>query len=139
MGVSILIVTHGDIGQSIADMAIKIIGLAPMKIEIISVNMDDNPEPLITKIDKIANRICTDAGLLILTDLFGATPSNIATASNLSNCVVVAGLNLPMLIRVMNYHTLPLFELCDKAVDGGKDGVLSYYLEKNEKNATNEN
>ncbi len=69
-------------------------------------------------------------GFLILTDLFGSTPSNIASRlqqfQESDKIRIVAGLNLPMLIRVMNYPHLALDELTQKAVSGGKDGVINY-------------
>jgi len=139
MGVSILIVTHGSIGQAILDTASKIIGSTPMTVKALSIDMDSDCESSISQINEIANEINCGDGVLVLTDLFGATPSNIASTINIDDCIVVAGLNLPMLIRVMNYHSLPLFELSDKAVGGGKDGVLAYYLDKNKTNATNTN
>ena len=65
---------------------------------------------------------------MVLTDLFGATPSNIASKlqkkQEKDEICIVTGLNLPMLIRVMNYATLTLGELREKAVSGGKDGVI---------------
>lgn len=137
MGVSILIVTHGNIGQAILDIATKIIGSVPMPIEAIDIDMNTNSDALLTEVNKAVNKINADDGVLILTDLFGATPSNIASLTNLQNAIVVSGINLPMLIRVMNYHSLPLYELSDKAVSGGKDGVLAYYLDKN--HAANKN
>lgn len=64
-------------------------------------------------------------GVLILTDMFGSTPSNIAhRLSQPGRVMVVTGLNLPMMIKVMNYPKLDLQELVDLAVEGGKSGVL---------------
>ena len=64
-------------------------------------------------------------GVLILTDMYGSTPSNIAhRLSQPGKVMVVTGLNLPMMIKVMNYPNLNLTELVDVAVEGGKNGVL---------------
>jgi len=64
-------------------------------------------------------------GVLILTDLYGATPSNIACRlTRFSDVMVVAGLNLSMLIRVLNYPELSLTEMAERAVDGGRQGVM---------------
>lgn len=131
MGVSILIITHGNIGQSILDIATRIIGSVPMPVKAIDIDMNANSDALLTEINNIGNNINTGDGVLILTDLFGATPSNIISSTDIQDCIVVAGINLPMLLRVMNYHSLPLYELSDKAVDGGKDGIMAYFLEKN--------
>jgi len=62
--------------------------------------------------------------VLVLTDLYGSTPSNIAQKLIAQrNVHVVSGLNLSMLIRILNYPQLPLLELSEKAVSGGKDGI----------------
>ncbi len=137
MGVGILIVTHGSIGQAILDIATKIIGSAPMPVKAIDIDMNANSDTLLTTITKAIKDINTGDGVLILTDLFGATPSNIASTTDIQDCIVVAGINLPMLIRLMNYHSLPLYELSDKAVDGGRDGILAYYLNKDRNYAAN--
>ena len=65
-------------------------------------------------------------GVLVLTDLYGSTPSNIACKLRRHGHVrVVSGVNLPMLIRVLNYPDLDLDSLKEKALSGGRDGVLS--------------
>ena len=136
MSVSALIITHDHIGQVILDTAIKIIGSCPMQIRTVSVEMDCDHKNKLAEITSIISELDSDDGLLLLTDLYGATPSNIATSINVENSIIVAGLNLPMLIRVMNYHTLPLYELGDKATGGGKDGILTYYTDTYNNNAT---
>ncbi len=130
MGVSVLIITHGNIGQVILDAAVKIIGTSPMPARAISIKMDCDYTSTLAEISNTANKLDSGDGLLILTDLYGATPSNIATNLDTRNSITIAGLNLPMLIRVMNYHSLPLYELGDKAIGGGKDGVLACYTSK---------
>jgi len=130
MSVGILIVTHGTIGQSVLDTATEIIGSSPVPVKTISVEMDCDYDSLIKEVNTVGASLNTGDGILLLTDLFGATPSNIAGDINIPNCIMISGLNLPMLIRVMNYHTLPLYELGDKAIGGGQDGILAYYPDK---------
>jgi PTS system ascorbate-specific IIA component len=70
--------------------------------------------------------LSTDDGVLILTDSYGSTPCNIANEFlDSNNRTLVSGLNLPMLIRIMNYRSLPLDELRDIAIEGGKHGITS--------------
>ena len=64
-------------------------------------------------------------GVLVLTDMYGSTPSNIACKLSNGQVRVVAGINLPMLVRVMNYPALNLPQLADKALTGGHEGVIS--------------
>ena len=60
----------------------------------------------------------------VLTDMYGSTPSNIACRLTGTHTKVVAGINLPMLIRVLNYPRLTLTELAEKALSGGRDGIM---------------
>ena len=86
---------------------------------------DCDPDCLIKQLDTILKDLDTGEGVLLLTDLFGATPSNIAQAiREAHNARLVTGLNLPMLIRVMNYPDLNLDELADEAVEGGQSGII---------------
>ena len=70
--------------------------------------------------------LSTEDGVLILTDSYGSTPSNIANQFlDSKNRTLVSGLNLPMLLRIMNYRSLPLAELKEIAIEGGKHGITS--------------
>ncbi|CAK0770012.1 hypothetical protein CCP3SC15_4060003 [Gammaproteobacteria bacterium] len=63
-------------------------------------------------------------GVLVLTDMYGSTPSNIACRLDSEKVRIVAGVNLPMLIRVLNYSYLSLEDLTNKAISGGRDGII---------------
>ncbi|MBN2690095.1 MAG: PTS fructose transporter subunit IIA [Gammaproteobacteria bacterium] len=125
MSVTVIIISHEDIGAALIQTATKAFEELPLPTTVVNVGNDDNPEDLIDKLRMLLQKICTDAGVLILTDLYGSTPSNIAKALQGTNTRMVSGLNLPMLIRVMNYPDLSLDELAEKAISGGKDGVIS--------------
>jgi len=139
VNVGVLIITHDNIGQVILDTTIKIIGSCPIQVRTISIEMDCNNSEKLSDIKTIVDELDTEDGLLLLTDLYGATPNNLAASLSNTNNIIVAGLNLPMLIRVMNYHNLPLLELSEKAIGGGKDGVLAYYSDNNNKYAAIKN
>jgi len=63
--------------------------------------------------------------VLILTDLYGSTPSNIANRLiDTHNARAISGANLPMLLRILNYPDMDLEALCDKAADGARDGIV---------------
>ncbi len=128
MTLQIVLITHGDVGQTMLKTITHTLGELPLPTMVVSVNFDANPEDLIEQLKHIA--LETDKQSLILTDLYGSTPCNIAQALNKAhNIRVVSGLNLPMLIRVMNYAQLDLISLADKALSGGKEGVIN--CEKN--------
>lgn len=126
MSVALLLITHGDIGKATHNAAVSIIGSSPLRVQFLSVNVDDQPEKMIDNALAIVGTLNTGAGVLILTDLYGSTPSNIACAMRHENVEVVAGLNLPMLVRILNYPNLPLPRLADKALSGGKEGVMFF-------------
>lgn len=127
MSTSILIITHNGIGQSIYDTAVAITGDSGEEVECLSIPANLKPEDLGYFADQVRNSIellDNADGLLILTDIYGATPNNLARYfSEDNNIQVVSGLNLPMLIRVLNYLHTPLPELVDIAIEGAHQGI----------------
>jgi PTS system mannose-specific IIA component len=124
MTVSLLLITHDEIGSALLHAVTNTLGNLPIPTQVISIDYKTDPEEMIPRLKQTVQQITHDHSLLILTDLFGSTPSNIAQAlQDFNNIRVVAGLNLPMLIRVMNYPQLSLAQLVEKALSGGKDGV----------------
>ena len=126
MSVALLIVTHGNIGKSMHDAAVLVIGSSPLRTAFIPIDENCQPEQCIRNAERKIAELDSGDGVLILTDMYGSTPSNIACALQHINAEVVAGLNLPMLMRVLNYPTLSLHQLTDKAVSGGKEGILVF-------------
>jgi len=125
MSVSILIVSHDQIGRTLLDTAIKMIGVCPLDTEAMAVSFDADVDQLKADAIKKIQQLNSGDGVLVLTDVYGSTPSNIASSlSGIDNVRVVAGVNLPMLIRILNYPRLNLSELAIKALSGGRDGVL---------------
>jgi PTS system ascorbate-specific IIA component len=97
----------------------------PLPTKVISIEVKDNPDAIRKQLDGELIGLDQGNGILILTDMFGSTPSNIACAvSDREDIRIVSGLNLPMLIRVLNYPTLSLDELENKAVSGGQEGIV---------------
>jgi PTS system ascorbate-specific IIA component len=92
----------------------------------IEIPMDADIDSMKHQVANALTELSTDEGVLILTDSYGSTPCNIANEFlDSENRTLISGLNLPMLVRVMNYRTLPLAELKDVAIDGGKRGIKS--------------
>ncbi len=124
MTVSIMIITHEQVGNALLSAATSVLGELPLPTTVIAVGYDADPDALIPRLQRAAEELEQGQGLLILTDLYGATPSNIALSlKNQSRIRVVCGLNLPMLIRTMNYPTLDVDALAERALSGGRDGV----------------
>jgi len=125
MSVSILTITHGNLGHELLFTAKSMLGELPLKYKSLSVSENCNPDELLNKAIQLCSELEEGDGILVLSDIFGSTPSNICNKlkSN-SNVHVITGLNLPMLIRVMNYPELGLQDLVDKALTGAHDGII---------------
>jgi PTS system mannose-specific IIA component len=127
MSVALLLITHSDIGKAVHEAAVSVIGSSPLRTRYLPVNIDCKPDEILNSAQSLLTEMDTGDGVLILTDMFGSTPSNIACALQDRNVAIVAGLNLPMLIRILNYPNLMLAQLADKAVSGGQEGVIFFH------------
>ncbi|MAZ78144.1 MAG: PTS fructose transporter subunit IIA [Legionellaceae bacterium] len=126
MSVNILIVTQTKIGKSLLKGAEVTYRKLPIKAKAFCVGCEGDPENLLPKLEKQVEELDDGDGVLILTDLFGSTASNIAhrlKESFPSHVKIVAGLNFPMLIKAINYADEPLKLVANKAVAGGREGV----------------
>lgn len=125
MTVGLLVVTHDDIGRALIDSATTMLGMCPISMELLSVSPGCQPEDVILKAEEALLRLEQGDGVLVLTDMYGSTPSNISNRlARQDNVIVAAGINLPMLIRVLNYPHLSLQEMASKATSGGRDGIF---------------
>lgn len=125
MKVGVLIVAHDQLGKVLLDTAIGTLGTCPLRVEVLPVGRDADPDALITTARRLVDRLDEGAGVLVLTDMYGSTPSNIACSLQQSERIqVIAGVNLPMLFRILNYPTLDLRSLVEKALSGGSAGVI---------------
>lgn len=122
--VSLLIITHNNVGGAIFDAATSVLGNCPMSFEILPIAQNCDPEERIEKARSYLNKLQSGDGVLVITDMYGSTPSNIATKLAADNVTIVTGINLPMLVRIMNYPKLSLDKLANKAVSGGQTGVI---------------
>jgi len=125
MTIGVLIISHGQLGQAMLDISVKTLSVCPLATKVLDVSFECDPDILAEKARKMVLELDSGDGVLILTDLCGATPSNIASRlARISRVMVVAGINLPMLIRVLNYPELSLEEMAERAVDGGRQGIM---------------
>lgn len=125
MAVSILTITHGKMGHELLATVETMLNNLPLACTALSVSDTSNPDELLEKAKNLCVQLDEGDGILVLTDMFGSTPSNICNKlSTVAHVHILAGLNLPMLIRVMNYPNLNLTELVDKALSGAHDGII---------------
>lgn len=126
MSVGLLLVTHNRVGEALLGAATDMLGLCPLSTEALAVFPGSNPEGLLEEGRARVRRLDHGQGVLVLTDIYGSTPSNIATRlAETEHVAVVSGVNLSMLVRVLNYYKLDLSELAHKAISGGRDGILA--------------
>jgi len=126
MTVGLLLVTHGKLGRHLLDTMTEMMsGSLPLQHDTLEVRRVQSPEAMLAQGSKTIERLDSGAGVLILTDAFGSTPSNIAnTLAAKTPSRVIAGVNLPMLVRIFNYPKLGLEELAKIAVEGGQRGIV---------------
>lgn len=129
--VGILLVTHNGLGDSFVDCVKHVLGEVPHNLKSLSVSAGDDPQQKSVEGQALIKQLDTGSGVLILADVFGATPSNIARQlCHAERVMGVAGLNLPMLLRVACYPTATLPELAKVAVEGGR-GCITYIHPEN--------
>ena len=126
MTIGVLLITHNQVGHSLLETATNMLGICPLETEVIPVMPDSDPDAVLAEAEMLCARLDKGQGVLVLTDIYGSTPSNISTRlADRAPVEVVSGINLPMLVRVLNYHRLSLSELTHKAISGGRDGILA--------------
>ena len=126
MAVAVLLVTHGQHGAHLVDTVTEMVGSTPLPIGVVDIHREQDPDDMVKKAVSLAKELDQDDGILMITDAFGSTPSNIAMrAAEACGARVVAGLNLPMLVRIYNYPDLELEAMTQGVVKGGRQGILS--------------
>lgn len=121
----VLLITHGRLGAHFVDTVTGMIGALSRPTEVLEVHRHDDPDERSAAAAAALSRLDDGGGVLIITDAFGSTPSNIATrlVSDIRTRVI-AGINLSMLIRVYNYPQLALDDLATSAIEAGRAGVM---------------
>ena len=127
MSVGVLLVTHPGVGSAMLHIASRIVGGSTLPVKCLEVPPDAALDPVCERARSMLKVLNRGAGVLVLTDIFGATPHNIAqrVACQSRASTVLSGLNLPMLVRVFNYPDDNLDTLASKAAEGGNRGIVS--------------
>lgn len=123
--VGILIVAHGTLGESLLHCASHVMGGRPPQLMQIGVSIHDDPAMILPHARELLRQLDEGGGVLVLTDVYGATPGNIAARLLVPGRVEgIAGVSLPMLVRALTYRNEPLETVVAKAISGGVEGVL---------------
>ncbi len=123
--VGLLLITHQPLGADLLRVATEIYGSHPPRAAALEVVNDSPQELVLAQAEHLADRLDEGDGVLVLTDVYGATPARLAIAlgERHPRLRVLAGLNLPMLLRALTYAGLDLDTVAEKALAGGRDGV----------------
>ena len=126
MAVGILLLSHPGIGAPLMAVARRLLGPLPLATEAFEVDWDDEASALLPAASAALRRVDGGDGVLLLVDLYGATPARLAEQlSHLGTPAHrVSGLSLPMLLRVQNYPDQALEELARTAAAGARNGVV---------------
>lgn len=126
MAVGILLVTHPGVGSALLDTASRLLGRLPLEARAFDVEFDADLAAQLPRASAALKKVMGADGALLLTDVYGASPARLAhqLTQIASPCRRVAGLSLPMLLRVMNYGEQSLDDLARTAANGGRNGVV---------------
>ncbi|MEW5942464.1 MAG: PTS fructose transporter subunit IIA [Pseudomonadota bacterium] len=128
--IGILIVAHGTLGESLIHCASHVMGSRPLQLQQLGVTIHDDPNAILPQARELVRQLDQGEGVLVLSDIYGATPCNIVCRILEPGRVEgVAGVSLPMLVRALTYRDQPLQTVLEKALSGGREGVVNITLE----------
>ena len=122
----IVLITHGGIGRSMLEVATRLVEIQKEYVQVVSSCSYDQPELLI-RVEEAFKSMPKSEGFLVLTDLFGATPTNVTQSFMRSyHLSVITGLNMPMLLKALTYHkqALSLEELAQRVYESSKACIV---------------
>lgn len=123
--IGIFLITHGTLGESLIQCVSHVLNQRPAQIVQLGVSGQDDPLDLLPMARRMLDWADSGDGVLVLTDIFGATPSNVASKLlDPGRVEGIAGVNLPMLLRALTYRERDMNTLVQRAISGGCDGVL---------------
>ena len=123
--IGVLLITHGTLGEALLANAAHVLGGVPPNAAAMNIAPVDRAESRLAEARSLAAKVNDGSGVLVLTDIFGATPANLAGCLLTSEKIEgIAGVSLPMLVKALAYRQLPLAEVVAKALDGGAQGQI---------------
>jgi mannose PTS system EIIA component len=123
--VGILLITHAPLGNAFVATAAHMYAGKLERVEAIDVIADQDPFEINALAMEAIARLDDGSGVLVMTDVMGGTPSNCCHMLSIAGSVVViAGINLPMLLRAITYRNNDLDTVVEKAISGAKSGAV---------------
>lgn len=124
--IGIMVVSHEPLGTALIRCTRHIFGRLPPQLAALDVIPDENTDEACAAARELVLRINDGSGVLVLTDVYGATPSRIASSlAEPMRVEVVAGVNLPMLCKAIGNRRLPLDELMQRLVESGRNAIFA--------------
>lgn len=127
MSVGVLLITHDGIGSVYRAVAERLLGQLTLMVGVFELHYDVLPDDALASASAVLRKVDSGDGALLLTDLYGASPSRLAQRLAQLGTPVrrVSGLALPMLLRVLNHAECTLDELARVAISGARNGVVA--------------
>jgi len=123
--IGVLVISHGAIGETLLASAAQILGATQLRAAALGVSRNDDPDAVLARARELAAGLDDGTGLLVLADMYGATPCNVAARLLADGRVEgVAGVSLPMLVRVLSRRDGSLAAAVQRALSGGAEGVV---------------
>ena len=124
--IGILLITHGTFGEALIQNVCHVLNKRPPLIAQLGLAAQDDPLDLLPLARTLLKEVDGGGGVLLMTDIYGASPSNLAMKLLEPGRVEgVAGASLPMLLRALTYREKGMETMITKAVSGGRDGVMN--------------
>lgn len=128
--IALLIVAHGNLGDCLIQCATHVLGSRPDALENLDLSACEDPDDMLARARATLAELDQGEGVLILTDVYGATPCNTVCRVIASDQVeAVAGVNLPMLLKALTYRESGMAVLIEKSVSGGQNGIFNIHSE----------
>ena len=137
--IGLLIVTHETLGHAFSSLVSHFFGPCPDNVRLLNVAKDDTPELILTRASALIHEVNQGQGVLILTDIFGATPCNISRKLIQSDDVMMlTGLNAPMMVKAIQYSALrnDLNALTQEVKEAALHGIMALSYEPEEATRT---
>ena len=124
--IGLLLITHETLGEALIQCACHVLNRRPAQLLQLGVAACDDPNDLLPLANQILQLVDSGEGVLVMTDIYGASPSNLAAKLLLPGTIEgLAGVNLPMLLRAINYRDKGMETLLSRSIGGGRDGVFN--------------
>ena len=123
--IGLFLITHSSYGESLIQCACHVLNKRPPQILQLGIAVQDDPLDSLPLARDLLKLVDSGEGVLVMTDIYGATPSNLAMKLLEPGRIEgIAGVNLPMLLRALTYRDKDMATLVSRATSGGRDGVL---------------